>query len=62
MKYRVVVPIWANIELEIDADNKEDALEKGIKEAIDKHPMVSWELDEYRIDCDEDLKWLVTEI
>ena len=45
-KYNVKFYVWSDIEIEVDAEDKEKAKEKAIKKAIEEEPLVSWLVDE----------------
>ena len=38
--------VYSDIEIEVNAENKEQAREQGIQKAIDEKPLVSWLVDE----------------
>ena len=38
--------VTSDIEVTVEAKNKEEAREKAVQKAIDEQPLVPWELDE----------------
>ena len=45
-KYNVKFFVWSDIEIDVEAENKDQAKERGLKKAIEEQPLVAWELDE----------------
>ena len=46
--YKVKVPVWSTIEVEVIAESEEHAEEVALFKAIEDHPKVDWEVDQER--------------
>ena len=44
--YNVKIPVYDTIEVQVEAENHEEAEEKAIQKAMEEHPKVSWLVDE----------------
>jgi hypothetical protein len=44
-KYRVKIPVFAEIEVFVFAKNKTDAETKAINKAVESEPLTCWEID-----------------
>ncbi len=46
--FNVKIPVWTDINVVVEASNKVEAEAKALSIAIEKHPLVTWEVDEQR--------------
>jgi hypothetical protein len=44
--YNVIIPVWSTVEVNVVANNVDDAKRIALQKAIDEEPLVSWMLDE----------------